>query len=127
MVEIRNVVHTELDLTEKIVVGELSVADVLEEITRFYSGPVTKRVLWDISQARIHFAGADEIRRIAAAVAQVSHRRAGGKSAVVAASDLAFGVSRMYQAYREIHNIELSYMSFRTRQEALDWLQSDST
>lgn len=126
MAEIRKVIHPELDLMERIVIGELSLADVLEEITEFFSGPITKRVLWDISQATILLTSPEEIQRVAAAVAQASHRRAGGKSAVVAASDLAFGYSRMYQAYREMHNINMSYMSFRTRQEALDWLQSES-
>jgi hypothetical protein len=125
MAEIRIVVHEELDVTETIVIGELSVADVLGQIDSFYSGPVTRHVLWDISQASFTSADMDDFRRIAAAVAQVSRRRAGGKSAVVAASDLSFGLSRMYQAYRETHNIESSYMSFRTRETALAWLQAD--
>jgi hypothetical protein len=45
---------------------------------------------------------------------------------VVAASDLGFGISRMYQAYRDIYQVSLPYKSFRTRHEAIDWLLSDA-
>jgi DNA-binding MurR/RpiR family transcriptional regulator len=121
------VVHQEWDLTERIAVGELTIADVMAELERFYSGPITSRILWDLSAATFNTLTSVDIERLSAAAAPLVKARVGGKSAVVAASDLGFGFSRMYQAYRDMHIDSLPYMSFRTRQEALDWLLSDAT
>ncbi|MGC3980364.1 MAG: hypothetical protein QM808_03805 [Steroidobacteraceae bacterium] len=105
----------------------MSVEEALAEIEDFYAGTVTKLVLWDISAATMTALDADDMSRISAAVARHAKLRAGGKSAVVAATDLTFGFSRMYQAYREMNHVTLPYKSFRTRDEAIQWLCSDST
>ncbi len=125
MAEIITIVHSELDLTERVVVGELSVDDVLGEIRRSYDGPVTKLVLWDVSQASTRSINGDDMMRIAELVSQFISRRAGGRSAVVASTDLSFGMTRMYQAYRSMQNIKPPFMSFRTREQAMAWLVSD--
>jgi hypothetical protein len=120
------VVHQEWDLTERIVVGELTITDVMTELQRFYGGTITRRVLWDISAATFNMINSVDVEQISAAVAPLVKTRVGGRSAVVAASDLSFGFSRMYQAYREINLVDLPYKSFRARQEAIDWLLSDA-
>lgn len=117
--------HPELELTEKVAVGELTTADIFTEIERS-GGSGTKRVLWELSQATFNSLNVDDVAQFSAKIAPLVKPRAGGKSAVIAASDLAFGLSRMYQAYRETHQVEVPYMSFRTRQEALDWLLSEA-
>jgi len=123
---ITSVVHQDWDLTERIVTGDFTIADAMAELGLYCSGPMTSRVLWDLSAATFDAVQSADVERFSAAVAPLVKDRVGGKSAVVAASDLAFGFSRMYQAYREIHQISLPYRSFRTRQEAIDWLLSDA-
>jgi hypothetical protein len=119
------VVHREWNLTERVVVGELTLADVMSELNRFYDGPITKHVLWNLEEATFGMLNPIDVERISLAAAPMVKNRASGKSAVVATSDLGYGFSRMYQAYREINMVTLPYKSFRVRQEAIDWLLSD--
>ena len=45
------------------------------------------------------------------------------KVAIVAPQDLTFGLTRVYEVYREQEQLE--YMVFRTEQEAINWLRSE--
>jgi|GEM_PF-1287953 len=122
LVTVSVVVHEEWDLTETVMEGELTVSDVMSELGRFFDRPITKRVMWDLSQAGFSKLNSVDIEQISLAAAPLLRVRSGGKSAVVATSDLGYGFSRMYQAYRDINHVTLPYKSFRTRQEAIDWL-----
>lgn len=128
MATIEIIVHPEWDLTEKVVVGDLTTRDIEQELDRFYAGPITKHVLWDLSCATFESISAGDVAKISAKVGHLVKPRlgGGGKSAIVSTSGLGFGMSRMYQAYREVGQEELPYMTFATRQEAIDWLLADS-
>jgi hypothetical protein len=119
------VVHQEWDMTEKIVVGELTVADVITEMDRFYGGPITRRVMWNLEAATFNTLNPADVEYISQTASPRIIARKNGKSAVVATSDLGYGFSRMYQAYREISMVPVPYRSFRVRQEAIDWLLLD--
>ena len=125
MATVSIVVHQEWDLTERVVVGELTLADVMSEIDRFYAGPTTKHVLWNLAEATFVTLTPVDVERISLTAAPLVKTRSSGKSAVVATSDLGYGFSRMYQAYRDINMVALPYKSFRVRQEAIDWLLAD--
>ena len=45
------------------------------------------------------------------------------KVAIVASEDLAFGLSRVYEVFREQEQVELEI--FRIEQEAIDWLKKE--
>jgi hypothetical protein len=118
-------VHPKWDLTEKIVTGDLTIVEVTAELARFYAGPITKHVLWDFSRATFASIGAADVADFSTTAVSLLRSRWGGKSAIVSTSGLGFGMSRMYEAYRETNQDELPYMTFSTRQEAIDWLRSD--
>jgi hypothetical protein len=62
----------------------------------------------------------DELRLIAADVAQMSPAPAPGRCAVLAATDVVFGLVRMYEAYSEGSPVEVRV--FRAVDEAMAWL-----
>ena len=97
----------------------------MSEIDRFYAGPITRHVLWNLGEATFTTLNPIDVERISLAAAPWVKTRTSGKSAVVATSDLGYGFSRMYQAYRDINMVVLPYKSFRVRQEAIDWLLAD--
>ncbi len=73
--------------------------------------------LWDIREARLILSG-DDVRGLA----QVVRKFVGGRrSAVVAQSDLAYGLARMYSALVEEAGIDVQ--AFRDMDEAMTWLQ----
>lgn len=84
------------------------------------AGPGTP-VLWDLTGLDAAQVGLGEMRPIFAAVAQ---RRARGevapRIALLAPSDLIYGVARMYASYVASEMPELAV--FRTAEEALAWL-----
>jgi hypothetical protein len=47
---------------------------------------------------------------------------AGGRAAIVTASDVAYGMSRMMELKAEAHNPEMVIRTFRSYDEAVSWL-----
>ena len=126
MAQITTTIDEGLDLTERTVTGELSTAEVFAVFEQFYRGKPTKRVLWDITAADIGTITSADFSRIAAAVAQYGVRFGEIKTAAVVSSDFAYGMTRMYQALRERSMVKAPFMSFRSREEAIAWLTSDT-
>lgn len=65
----------------------------------------------------------DGMRRLAELSAQMDPPSSGTKFAIVARQDLAFGLGRMYEAYRALNQRSTKEVAvFRSREEALRWL-----
>ncbi len=63
------------------------------------------------------------MRNLAALSASMDTPGRASRFAIVAPGDLAFGLGRMYQSYRELKTDSTKKVAvFRTRDEALDWL-----
>ena len=63
------------------------------------------------------------MRNLAALSASMDTPGRASRFAIVAPGDLAFGLGRMYQSYRELKaDTRKKVAVFRTRDEALDWL-----
>jgi hypothetical protein len=64
-----------------------------------------------------------QIMALAELSAEMDVRSAVSRFAIVAPQDLAFGLGRMYEAYRGMNPGSTKEVAvFRTRQDALDWL-----
>lgn len=108
--------------------GKVLSTDIEESITAFYAGRPTRHVMWDISDAEISELSATDVRRIAEQTKRVAHSRPGGKTAIVSAADMPFGLARMYQAFAELAEQNSHVEVFRSTEEALAWIgPSDST
>ena len=64
----------------------------------------------------------DELRDIANFTKQHEEFRRSGKTALVASTDLTFGLGRMYDTLVEIENLSHSVKVFRPMDEAIKWL-----
>lgn len=122
MAEIKLATDPVLDLTERKVLGVLNVDEVLEVLAEFYRGKTTKLVLWDLSNADISSLTSADFSRVAEAVARYAIQFGDVKTAAVVSSNFAYGMTRMYQALRERGSNAGTFLSFRTRDEAFDWL-----
>ncbi len=74
--------------------------------------------------ARIREATPERIRELAALASRMDIPDAASRFAIVAPADLAFGLGRMYEVFRELSRSKASktVAVFRTRAEAEQWL-----
>ena len=113
-------IDRQADLTVFAAQGRLSGKEVEQAIAEFYeSGPTTK-VLWDINQASVAHFNERDLRRIVRFISDRAGVRPGGKTAIVTSRDSDFGVSRMGEAFA--HDTPLEFRIFRSREQALLWL-----
>ena len=122
MSKIETKIYKEKDLTIHTVSGSLTVQVVYDELDRYYAGPVTMHILWDVTRADLSSWETDQIVSLVKKVKEHSHVRAGGKTAIVISKNLDFGISRMYQAYAEREKIDFEIGVFRDIEKAVLWL-----
>lgn len=109
-------------LTSYTGIGEISGADVLKEVQKFYSGKMTKNVLWDLSGADLRQITSSEIYSIAKLPREHFEERRGGKTAIVVSSDFSFGLTRMYELQTNAEEQPFETDVFRTLEAAHAWL-----
>ena len=113
------------DRTIHVISGPVSEEEMYEAL-EFDSGQMpTAHVLWDMSSAEVEHVTADILRRFIGKAAELGARRPGGRTAVVAPEDLQFGLARMSEVFTELESAPYLFRAFRSRQEALAWLESD--
>ena len=104
--------------------GSISGEEVKKAIRGFYEhGPITRHVLWDLSLAVLVDLSAEDVRQIAHVPRQSLELRQDGKTAIVAPSDLAFGLSRMYQTSSQPEALPFKVQVFRDSEAAHTWLK----
>ncbi len=115
-------IDTQQDYTQFIVSGEVSIDDLIDAVKTYYSSDPTRLLLWSFPDVqRGGFTPAD-IDRLISLVALYSEKRPGGKTALVASGDYAYGLSRMHAAKAEVRKIPVEYFVSRQIEKALDWL-----
>jgi len=110
------------NLTVFTATAPLSSQEICDELDRYFSGRYTRLVLWDLTRAKNPSWSDADIKNVAWKVKQYSHLRKGGKTAYVVTGDLDFGISRMYQTYADIENVEFEIKIFRDIKKARKWL-----
>ncbi len=110
------------ELTAFTVEGPLVYADVEQAMKSFYEGSVSRNVLWDLRNASVEGFTAAEVKQLAASPDRFTEERRGGRTAIVASGDLAFGLSRMFQSFGESKDLPFPIRVFRAKEEALDWI-----
>jgi len=114
-----------LSLTMNIARGQISYDDFTNWINDYYSGAITRYVLWDFTEADVSGISSKEYEKIAALVKKKSDQKEGkkgGKSALVHSQDVGFGLGRMFEALSRMEGIEFEFKSFRCMAEAKKWL-----
>ena len=104
------------------VTGELSFEDILHTIKAFYADDPTNNVLWDLIDTTKANLDSEKVESIAALRSNYAGTREPGKTAIVAKSDLLFGLSRMLEVNSELQNVSYPIMVFRNLDDAYQWL-----
>jgi len=106
--------------------GEVSEAELLETASKLATDgaiPPGHRELVDLSRLEQTDVTSGALRRVARIYADTDHRPGDSQVAIVAPGDLFFGLSRMYEAYRDGAGLRMRI--FRSLAEARTWLGLD--
>ena len=104
--------------------GELSYEEVTDNISSFYKRVSDLNVLWDLRHATVSRISSDQVQKIAAMIQKMKTNRKGGKTAIVAQGDEAFGLARMLQTLYSVSvDVVLCDIKvFRDINTASNWL-----
>ena len=109
--------------------GTLTDGDVFSYQREVWSRPEVAGYseLMDMSEVRqIALPSMDRVRDLAKLSASMDTEKVASKFAIVAPSDLAFGLGRMYEMYRDLQARSSKQVGvFRTRKEALEFLGTE--
>lgn len=118
-------IDKEMNLIVHVVKGELRITDVIRKITFTMSDPdfvCGMDVIWDVSDATMtHVTVKDMFILVNFMAKNILKRGSGFKLAIIANTDLEFGLAKMYTGYGKF----LPFMKnvFRTFHEGLVWIQ----
>ncbi len=112
-------------LTTHDVVDRSSAEEMLAAIDRFCAGSPTRLTLWDFTRTTSLRLSPEQIRQLAERARELESLRAGGRTAIVGASDIAFGMARMYEAHAAASGVRVPVRVFRDRAAAEEWLNLD--
>ena len=126
-------ITSQVDKTKNLVIytltGELTLDDIQSTIKSFWEAhELTLNALWDARRAKLTNLESSDMESITAFIGQYTHRfeeREGGKSAVVASSDLQYGLSRILGTLYEIKDFPTKLQIFRQMDEAMEWLDQN--
>jgi hypothetical protein len=119
MAPIETRVDRQKDFTLKIVTGETSATEIIEEIESYYSGEPTTLILWDLSGGSFGKMISQDIERIVDKIQSYSYSRKSGKTAFVFSSLSGYGLGRMYEILNETRDSPIARRTFMTKAEAL--------
>jgi hypothetical protein len=128
-------IHFQIDHDRRIVmarcVGTMTDRDVFDYQRSAWSGPETTGYdeIMDMSETEdIAVPSAQRVRDLATVSAGMDTRVPTSKFAIVAPGDLAYGLGRMYQAYRQLDERSTKQVAvFRTMEEARQWIGSSGS
>lgn len=124
MTQIQIKTEVEQDLTLIVFLGKVTGENVKSALESLYSSTITSNVLWDFSNCDVSALTSGDLFEFIDAAKKHAHLRPNGKSAFLCQEDLAFGLGRMYASLTEVNRHPIKNEIFRTREEALSWLNS---
>ena len=94
-------------LSTFIATGKISSNEIAETVESFYKKQPIINVLWDLRYADLEaLLVSDELENIATSFTKLNLKlQRVGKTAIVASTDLWFGLARMYATYVEVKNL----------------------
>lgn len=113
------------DLTIHTVIGPAEQEEMYAALMAGGPENQTRLVLWDMSGAEVGHVTAEILRPFIMKAAELGQAREGGRTAVVAPDDLAYGLAHMSEALTELAESPYRLRAFRSQAEALVWLQSE--
>ena len=102
--------------------GLLAFEEVVPVVEAFYENEPTRNVLWDLTDVSDTQISSEEVKRLTSFKFRQEAKRAPGKTAFLATSDLLFGLSRMFEAQSTIKSVSHLVMVFKDMASAISWL-----
>jgi len=87
-----------LDLTIFTGTGTIDARQVMSAMNEFYAAEPTRLVLWEFSAADVTGMSFEDVQAIVDLTVQYGQQRKGGKTAIIAAQQVAFGIGRLYES-----------------------------
>lgn len=113
------------DLTFLVVTGRITAEELIEAIGEFYRQEYTAKLIWDIREADLTALSTEQLRKVLSFAQSLGHLRKNGKTAIVVAGNLAFGLGRMYEILCEIDRHPVPLKVVKNMDEAtMAWLDA---
>lgn len=110
------------DTTVFTVTGEVDASQVLGAIVAFLRTAPTPYVIWDFRNGSLRRMASSDLRMIINRAGPLTGVRAGGRTAIICATDVDFGLSRMFQTFALLNDIPFEIHVFREMDAAEAWL-----
>lgn len=110
------------NLTTYLCSGQVTLAEIREQLLAFYSGRPTLNTIWDYSAADLSGLSRNDITSVAEFVKTAAHSRDGGKTALVFPADMLMTMGPLLEALAEIEVPEAKIKIHQDIQAALDWI-----
>jgi len=115
-----------MDLTVHVGTGKVTVDQWIAELVETDARGPTRHQIWDFSAADLSNMSLEGIRSVARLVSDRPSLDTGGRIAIVASSDLEFGLCRQYEALVECLNLSIEIHAFRDMDQARAWIRGES-
>lgn len=115
-------VDHERNLTTVTVTGAVDADQVCRQILGFLGANPTSRVLWDLRSGTLSMLSATDMQRIITDCAEHADKRRGGRTAVLCARPVDFGLARMFETLAELYHVPFDIRVFGEHDEAMAWL-----
>lgn len=121
--------NIQTDIDNQIVVnitsGNTSLEDILSHIEQNIDSWSDKNVIWDLSNFDFHDITSDSLALFIQKSRRHLDKRKGLKTAVVAKTDLGYGMMRMYSVMAKMNSkFQIKVRPFRSLSEAKEWMNS---
>ena len=120
-------IEREKELTTHTLEGKINGKDIITTIEEYYMGSPTRDVIWDYTETQFSNCKDESIQTIVIVAAKYAKLRVGGKNALILPGDLQFGLGRVFEALAEAEDLPIPTRSFRSIQEAVQWLNESDT
>ncbi|MEP0821433.1 MAG: hypothetical protein HRF44_01160 [Ignavibacterium sp.] len=125
-------IHTTIDKERNITVhtatGNLTYEELVQTLESFYRNTdAPENVLWDGRQASLVNLTAGQLQQLATYTKKIQREGLavkGGRRALLAPASVDYGLARMIGSFKDLlaEDIKFEVRTFRTYQEAIDWL-----
>jgi hypothetical protein len=121
------VVETQIDASASLTVhtahGVMTKKEILTVVDNYYQGTVTKCILWNFVESELNQISTEDVRVLASLTKKYCKARPGGKTALVFARLVDYGIGRMFQILSEMSDENVEFMPFSDLASALEWLR----
>ena len=106
--------------------GMMTFEEQMGAIKSFYDGKPTPNVLWDFRSMEGSRITSDELYEIVSYIEKHKDKRPQGKTALVSATEIDYGISRASEIYSEVKALPWSIRALRSFYEAIIWIDGDA-